>query len=61
MMTLKAIRAELADRRISLVARATGLHYNTLRDIRDNPDANPTWRVLNALSEYFEPTDKTQQ
>lgn len=61
MMTLESIRQQLADRRISLVSRATGLHYNTIRDIRDNPDANPTWRVMVALSEYLDPTDKKQQ
>jgi hypothetical protein len=35
------------------VAEATGLHYNTIREVRDNPDANPTYKVLKALSDYL--------
>ncbi|MBK9427236.1 MAG: hypothetical protein IPN63_07580 [Gammaproteobacteria bacterium] len=54
MMTLHTIRQALKDRRLDKVAAATGLHPNTIRDIRDNEDANPTWRVLSALSEYLE-------
>ena len=53
MMTLNQIRAALADRRADKVASATGLHYNTVRDIRDNENANPTWRVLKALNDYL--------
>ena len=54
MMTLEHIRSALQDRRIGKVAKATGLHYNTIRDIRDNPEANPTWRVMKALNDYLE-------
>ena len=54
MMTLEDIRAALKDRRVDLVAEATGVHYNTVRQIRDNPDANPTWRTMEALSLYLE-------
>jgi len=54
MMTLCAIRAALSDRRVDRVAEATGIHYNTIREIRDNPKANPTWRVLKALNDYLE-------
>lgn len=53
MMTLEQIRQALTDRRPGLVAEATGLHLNTIRDIRDNPDANPSYRVLKALSDYL--------
>lgn len=53
-MTLDQIKAALADRRIDKVAEATGLHYNTIRDVRDNPECNPTWRVISALAEYLE-------
>jgi hypothetical protein len=35
------------------VAEATGLHLNTVRDVRDNPTANPTYKVLKALSDYL--------
>ena len=54
MLTLDQIRQRLQDRRIDAVAQATGLHYNTVRDVRSNPDANPTHRVIRALSDYLE-------
>lgn len=53
MMTLEQIREALSDRRLSLVAELTGIHYNTIREIRDNPDANPTYRVVVTLSDYL--------
>jgi len=54
MMTLESIRKALKDRRVSMVAEATGLHYNTVRDVRDNDRANPTYKVVKALSDYLE-------
>ena len=54
MMTLEQIRQQLKDRSPKKVAKATGLHYNTIRDIRDREDANPTFKVLQALSEYLQ-------
>ena len=54
MKTLEQIAEALQDRRADKVAKATGLHYNTIRDIRDNPHANPTWKVLKALNDYLE-------
>ena len=53
MMTLEQIKNALRDRRPSIVAEATGLHFNTVRDVRDNPDVNPTYRVLKSLSDYL--------
>jgi hypothetical protein len=53
MMTLEQIKRALQDRRPGLVAEATGLHFNTVRDVRDNPDANPTYKVLKAISDYL--------
>lgn len=53
MLTLDQIRAALRDRRLAKVAEATGLHYNTIREIRDSPDANPTYKVIKALSDYL--------
>jgi hypothetical protein len=54
MMTIEAIRLALQDRRISMVSAATGLHYNTIKAVRDNEDANPSYKVLKALSDYLE-------
>ena len=53
MMTLHQIKRLLADRKLTLVSNATGIHRNTLAEIRDNPDANPTHNTLAALSDYF--------
>ena len=55
MMTLQDIRNALQDRRLLMVAEATGLHYNTIKQVRDNVQSNPTHKVLIALSEYLEP------
>ena len=54
MMTLEQIRHALSDRMPIKVAEATGVHYNTIRQVRDNPNANPTHKVLQALSNYWE-------
>jgi hypothetical protein len=54
MMTLEKIRTQLQDLRPARVAEATGLHFNTIREIRDNPEANPTHRAMKALSVYLE-------
>ena len=53
MLTLDQIKAALLDRRIAMVAQATGLHVNTVIEVRDSPKANPTYRVLKALSDYL--------
>jgi hypothetical protein len=57
-MTLEQIRTALQDRRIDKVAEATGLHYNTVRYIRDNKSANPTNRVMLLLSDYLSNNNK---
>jgi hypothetical protein len=54
MLTLDEIRKRLQDRSIPYVAAQTGLSYNTIRDIRNKADANPTYNVLSALNSYFE-------
>lgn len=53
MLTLEQIRTLLKDRRVSIIAKETGIHFNTIRDIRDNEHANPTYRVITKLSEYL--------
>lgn len=53
MLTLELIREQLQDRRLTVISEKTGLHPNTLRDIRNNADCNPSHRVLAALSEYI--------
>lgn len=53
MLTLELIREQLQDRRLTVISEKTGLHPNTLRDIRNNADCNPSHRVLAALSQYI--------
>ncbi|WP_313589194.1 hypothetical protein [Aquidulcibacter sp.] len=52
-MSLEDIRAALRDRKISVVARATAIHPNTIRSILNDPEANPTHRVVKALADYL--------
>ncbi|MFA7166289.1 MAG: hypothetical protein WC124_10700 [Desulfoplanes sp.] len=54
MMNLDEIKSALVDRRPGKVAAETGLHYNTIKDVRDNPNTNPTWSTMQALSDYLE-------
>ena len=54
MMTLEQIKRALRDRRLGMVADATGLHVNTIREVRDSENANPTYKVLKALSDYLQ-------
>lgn len=53
MLSLELIREQLQDRRLTVISEKTGLHPNTLRDIRNNADCNPSHRVLAALSQYI--------
>jgi hypothetical protein len=54
MMKLEDIRGLLKDRRVSMIAEATGIHFNTIREIRDNENANPTYKVMTKLTDYLE-------
>ena len=53
MLELDWIRRELVDRRPSMVAEETGLHVNTVKDIRDGKNTNPKLATLNKLSAYL--------
>ena len=53
MLTLEEIRKRLEDRRLNMVAEATGLHYNTVRNIAVGENTNPTYEVFKALSDYL--------
>jgi hypothetical protein len=37
-----------------MIAEATGIHFNTIREIRDNENANPTYKVMTKLTDYLE-------
>lgn len=54
MLTIEQISSALKDRRIPVVASATGLHHNTIAAIRDGKVKDPSHRVILALSNYLE-------
>ena len=54
MMTLEQIRYALSDRRLMIVAEATGLHYNTVKDIAKRHTVNPSYAAVKAISDYLE-------
>lgn len=60
MLTLEQIKQQLQDRRLQMVADATGVHYNTLKTIRDEPSPNPTYRVIEQLSAYLESSTESE-
>tara|TARA_R110002126_G_scaffold81132_1_gene200291 strand:- start:150 stop:401 length:252 start_codon:yes stop_codon:yes gene_type:complete len=50
---LERIREALKDRRLAVVADACGLHYNTLRALRDGEKTNPTYTTMSRLEAYL--------
>jgi transcriptional regulator with XRE-family HTH domain len=52
-LPLDAIRACLQDRKLRLVAEATGLHYNTLWKIRQGRAKRPSADVVLRLTRYL--------
>lgn len=58
MLTIDKIKLLLADRRLDVVSKRTGLHRNTLSAIRDGRHENPTYETIRKLSEYLAPEVK---
>ncbi len=54
MMTLDQIRASLDDRILYVVAERTGIHRNTIANIKSGKIENPTYYVMRKLSDYLE-------
>lgn len=54
MMKLDDIRRRLRDRRMAVVAEATGIHRNTITAIVAGRIANPSYETIKALSDYLE-------
>jgi len=52
-LSLEVIRACLLDRNLRLVAKATGLHYNTLWKIRQGRAKRPSVDVVIRLTQYL--------
>lgn len=53
MRTLKEIRAELADRRLKIVAKATGLHPETIYRIMRDENYVPNLSTMKLLDNYL--------
>ena len=53
LLTIEQVKQKLQDRRLEVVALATGLHCNTLRYIRDTKQTNVQYATLQKLSDYF--------
>jgi len=53
-MTPEAIRSALKDRRLDMVSKATGLHVNTIRQIRDGKSTNSRYETIAILTKYLE-------
>lgn len=53
MLDLPTIRDALADRNLARVAQKTGIHANTLRNIRTGVNTNPTLATLERISNYL--------
>jgi len=53
MLTPDQIIEKLQDRKLAVVAENTGLHYNTLKKLRDGAAKEPSYESIRILSEYF--------
>jgi hypothetical protein len=54
MMTLEEIRAALADRRPTRVAKALGCRVATIIDLRAGRTKNPGYLLVKGLSDYLQ-------
>lgn len=50
---LERIRSALADRRVTVVAKKTGLSRYTITAIRDGKQENPKLKTVQALDAYL--------
>lgn len=53
MVKIEHLRELLQDRRIDIVAEKTGISYMTIVKLRNGSLTNPTYRVIEALENYF--------
>lgn len=56
MLTLEQIRAALADRNLSIVARATDLGYQTVYAVAKKTKTTHSYRVIKRLNDYLTST-----
>ena len=53
-MTVLEIQKALKDRRLKIVSKATGLHVNTIRNVRDGVTTDPRSTSFILLADYLE-------
>ena len=53
MMEMHEIREALKDRKLLMVAEATGMHYNTIRAYANGTIKRPSVDVVKRLSDYL--------
>lgn len=53
MMTLEEVREKLHDRKLTAVADATGLHYQTVYRVAKSIDKSVSYDVVKKLSDYL--------
>lgn len=54
MMNLRQVQEALKDRRLTVVAEATGLHYDTVWRVASGRVTAPSYDVVERLSHYLE-------
>ena len=54
MMTLDQVRRELQDRKLTAVAKATGLHYQTVWRVASGNYEALSYETVKALSDYLQ-------
>lgn len=53
MLTLEQVRERLADRKLTVVAEKTGLHYQTVLRVRKGQFKDISYNVIKSLSDYL--------
>lgn len=53
MLTVEEIKQKLEDRNVQVVARKTGIHFNTIHRLQHG-STRPSYATLERLSEYLE-------
>lgn len=54
MMTIDEIKAALEDRKLSVVAEKTGLHYNVLYSLVSGRVKSPSYETVRRIQKYLD-------
>jgi hypothetical protein len=55
LLSLEEIRSLLQDKKLYVIANATGLSYPTLKKLADGKSGNYTYGTLKSVSDYLRP------